>query len=186
MQGKIKQTGRLIQFLLLVTIISANTACINNSRYQADARSGYGYVDTKLADDHYQIQFTLRGDSTELAYEHALLRAAELTLEMEHRWFEVLERDEKIEHDNKIDPSQLKFNDFNRMGNNCHVNCGSGEANFSARGTELAIDKSVSKTVSTIKIRILKNELKNRENIFSANDTWKSLKLKLDTPNSMY
>lgn len=165
---------------LCLALILLTQACVNNSLYSSATRSGYGYSEEKLNDDKYRIQFVARGDKIESAKEHALLRAAELCLTEEFFWFEVLNTSEELLYDNKMDPTQLLPQSINKISGNCDIpRCGSGAHQIAEKGTNLEIGDSKSKAVVQIEILMLMGERPKSANIYSARDTYKSLRKKL-------
>ncbi len=70
--------------------------CATQTPYQpAEKRGAVGFTETQLTDNRYRIVFT--GNSrtdAETVQDYALLRAAELTLETGHDWFQLAHRDD--------------------------------------------------------------------------------------------
>ncbi len=81
-----KQTRK---FILLITVLAAAilSGCASGPDYRAAEGSRYGYQEVRLSEDHYRIQYKLRGNKPEQAMDFALLRAAELTLLNGYDWF---------------------------------------------------------------------------------------------------
>lgn len=87
--------------LSLLLIAFFLVACASQSEYrEADSR-GYGYTERQLSDDHYRIHFKARGDDTGAAMDYAMLRASEVTMEREHDWFRVVNRETLVDRENR-------------------------------------------------------------------------------------
>lgn len=86
-----------IPCLLLALLV----ACATQTPYApAEERGAPGYTETKLTSNRYRITFT--GNSStpaETVKDYALLRAAELTLQEGHDWFQLADRetDKKVQ-----------------------------------------------------------------------------------------
>jgi len=105
----------LLPLMLLPAALLA--ACATQTPYKAaEARGAVGYTETALTDNRYRIVF--KGNTytdAETVQDYALLRAAELTLETGHDWFQLANRDndETVRGGNVIE-SGLGFD--NRFG----------------------------------------------------------------------
>lgn len=80
--------------LALAASLAGLAACTTPTRYApAAAPGGIGYAEQRIEADRFRVGFT-GGDGTTpaKAFDFALRRAAELTLEQGGRWFTVLER----------------------------------------------------------------------------------------------
>ena len=80
-------------FIVLAALSLGACATTQNYAPAADA-SDYGYYSTQLDETHYRIVFNGRG-ATDLntIKDFALLRAAELTLQAGHDWFQIVDRE---------------------------------------------------------------------------------------------
>lgn len=69
-------------------------ACGGATAYQhASGPDDYGYTEARLTDNRYRVTFYGNSStSSEAVRDYALLRAAELTLERGHDWFQVADR----------------------------------------------------------------------------------------------
>jgi hypothetical protein len=81
--------------LAVCALALALSACASAPPYQPAASSlASGYSDQRLASDRYRVRFTgTERMSAAEVQDYALLRAAQLTLENGHDWFEVVASD---------------------------------------------------------------------------------------------
>lgn len=81
--------------LLMTALLAGLAACASPTPYRpAEERGAQGYTETRLTNDRYRITFT--GNSltpSETVKDYALLRAAELTLQLGYDWFHLAGRD---------------------------------------------------------------------------------------------
>lgn len=79
----------------LALVIFVVVACASTPVYRPAEEDGdIGYRETRLTDDKYRVSFRgSRSTSAEAVRDYALLRAAEVTLQNGHDWFEVLSSD---------------------------------------------------------------------------------------------
>ena len=69
-------------------------ACATSTPYGPADQSGYGYAETRIEPNRFRVAFS--GNSLtdqETVETYLLYRAAELTLEQGHDWFEIVNRD---------------------------------------------------------------------------------------------
>jgi hypothetical protein len=59
---------------------------------QARGAHDVGYYETRLADNRYVVQYRAEREDERLAEDFAMRRAAELTLEQDYDWFQILSR----------------------------------------------------------------------------------------------
>ena len=80
---------------ILVFLLVALAGCATQTTYHpADKRGDDGYTDTKLTDTRYRVTFTGNSNTpSETVKDHALLRAAELTLSQGYDWFQLADRE---------------------------------------------------------------------------------------------
>ena len=85
-------TGRLA--LSLACVISCLlAACAGAPTPYQQARNGYGYSEQRIEDNRYRVSFAGNAATTRQTVEDYLLyRAAELTVQTGHDWFEVSDR----------------------------------------------------------------------------------------------
>lgn len=100
----------LLTVLVLPSLLLVG--CATQAPYkEADKRGAVGYTETQLTDNRYRVVFT--GNSrtdAETVQDYALLRAAELTLETGHDWFQLANRDDdKTVRGGNIVGSGLEF-----------------------------------------------------------------------------
>jgi flavin-binding protein dodecin len=76
-------------------VISLMFGCASQSPYApAGQNNGYGYSESSLTSNRYRVSFTGNSrTSSDQVKDYTLLRAAELTLQHEYDWFEVVNRD---------------------------------------------------------------------------------------------
>lgn len=80
-------------FLTLTFLMLAACSSSGTNYVVASKQGDYGYSERKLTETHYRVSFT--GNSrtpVEVVQDYALLRAAELTVQKDHDWFEVADR----------------------------------------------------------------------------------------------
>lgn len=80
--------------VLLAAALGLVAACAAEpTRYQ-QARDGYGYSEQQIEEDRYRVSFAGNAATSRQTVEDYLLyRAAELTVQTGHDWFEVVDRD---------------------------------------------------------------------------------------------
>lgn len=81
--------------LVVIGLAAALAACASPSVYRPAERSGAeGYSETRLDDNRYRVSFTGNSQTDSgRVQDFALLRAAELTLQLGYDWFELANRD---------------------------------------------------------------------------------------------
>lgn len=92
--------------ILFITLVLG--ACASQSTYKAASGDGPGYKEIALGENHYRVQFKVRGHARATAGDYALLRAAELTLAQGYDWFFVEKRTTRTlnDDDNYLPSSQ--------------------------------------------------------------------------------
>lgn len=89
---------------IFVTVVALilSTGCTSSSThspgYRAAKGAGYGYRESKIAEDRYRVSYKSRGNNRGEAEDYALLRAAELTLLEDFDWFVVIRQDTQVDH----------------------------------------------------------------------------------------
>ncbi len=96
------------RFLSLLIIVVTVCACSNTTKspYKPANNAGFGYKETRLADNSYRVEFKFSGTSKN-AHSYALRRAAELTIEEGFDWFIVLKRDTLTGQDKKFPSARV-------------------------------------------------------------------------------
>ena len=81
--------------VVAMALAAALTACASQSVYRPAERTGAeGYTETRLADNRYRVSFNGNSQTESgTVQDYALLRAAELTLQLGYDWFELANRD---------------------------------------------------------------------------------------------
>jgi len=70
------------------------TACAGGPTPYQQARDGYGYSEQQIEENRYRVSFAGNSaTSRQTVEEYLLYRAAELTVQTGHDWFEVVDRD---------------------------------------------------------------------------------------------
>jgi hypothetical protein len=95
---------KLMKIIILFFAL-ALSACASQPAYKAAVGDGSGYKEIALGDNHYRVQFKLRGHSRSAARDYALMRAAELTLAQGYDWFLVEKRTTRTLNDKTISPA---------------------------------------------------------------------------------
>jgi hypothetical protein len=82
------------KFALIVIMLGLG-ACASNPKYvPADSADDYGHYSTRLDENRYRIVFNgKRTASLNTTRDYALLRAAELTMQEGHDWFQIVDRE---------------------------------------------------------------------------------------------
>lgn len=98
-----------MKFLLLFCCALLLGACTTgSSNYRAATGDGPGYKEIALDSTSYRVQFKMRGNQRTAAQNHALHRAAELTLEAGYDWFIVSKQTRRLLNDERrntaVDP----------------------------------------------------------------------------------
>lgn len=147
--------------LLFATLVLA--ACATVPTYKAaKSATGTGYSERQLEDNRWRIIFRLRNDNLALAQDLALLRAAELTLEKNHKWFEIVDRNSDADDKNR-GSTHFGFG-FGRCG---YHGCGSAYNNTTS---------SRPRSVSSIEIRFPKGAKPEGANFYDARQVIKNLR----------
>jgi len=108
---------------LVLVLGSALAACAGSSTgYEiAEEKGDYGYSERQLTQTRYRVSFT--GNSRtpiDQVQDYALLRAAELTVQKSHDWFEVANRTTTPE----VEPDSVGNEVAVRTGGPTHTRCG--------------------------------------------------------------
>lgn len=108
---------------LVLVLGSALAACAGSSTaYEiAEEEGDYGYSERQLTQTRYRVSFT--GNSRtpiDQVQDYALLRAAELTVQKNHDWFEVANRTTTPE----VEPDSVGNEVAVRTGGPTHTRCG--------------------------------------------------------------
>ena len=88
--------------VIILVLTSVLAACATSTGYETASSNGleYGYIVQQLGGGRYEVQYRLVGQNIGKAQDYALLRAAELTLESDGDWFEVIVRGPTTHQDN--------------------------------------------------------------------------------------
>lgn len=90
--------NRIVFKCIAVLSMLIMAACASQTPYVAANGSNYGYTEQELTTDRYRVTFTGNtSTSADRVQDYALLRAAELTVQKGHDWFEVTSRDHESE-----------------------------------------------------------------------------------------
>jgi len=87
--------SRLKAICLVSLVSSLMVACATSGTAYtvASKRGDYGYSERKLTETRYRVSFTGNSNTpVDLVQDYALLRAAELTVQKNHDWFEIADR----------------------------------------------------------------------------------------------
>lgn len=95
----------IMTFLSAVILLSG---CANKPEYREAKNGSVGYSEQKITDDRFRIQYKTRNNTVADAYDYALLRAAELTIEQEFDWFVVNSQETFVESE-KVPSSELQL-----------------------------------------------------------------------------
>lgn len=113
-----KFNNRSICLLVLGTLFSfLLVGCASQTAYEAAENGGYGYSQSKFTNNQYRVNFKAKGSDKEKAMDYAMLRAAELTLQNNYQWFEVVERETLIDEE-EIEP-QVNFSNRYAVVRDC-------------------------------------------------------------------
>jgi len=84
-----------MKILLSMAFVILASGCATQSAYgPADHNNGYGYSESRLTSNRYRVSFTGNSHtSSDRVKDYALLRAAELTLQQDHDWFNIVSRE---------------------------------------------------------------------------------------------
>lgn len=91
--GRLHRRLRALVAGLVIGGLVVGCASSSTQYVMAEDEGDYGYAERKLTETRYRVSFT--GNSRtpiELVQDYALLRAAELTVQKNHDWFEVADR----------------------------------------------------------------------------------------------
>ena len=102
-------------------IVMGGCAASGPAYQPARDAGGYGYSERQLTADRYVVQFVAKDHQSAAARDYALLRAAELTLQKGHAWFEVADRSTDT---HASDRSGHVGIGYTRPMTTTHTNCG--------------------------------------------------------------
>ncbi len=95
----------MIRLIVIASaLLLASCASSGPKYYQASAEGKAGYHETKLAEDRYRIAYVADANEKTMAGDLALLRAAELTMQKGHAWFEIAARSAEVTEESRITP----------------------------------------------------------------------------------
>ncbi len=84
-----------MKILMSVAFIILASGCATQSAYgPADHNNGYGYAESRLTSNRYRVSFIGNAHTpSDRVKDYALLRAAELTLQQDYDWFNIVSRE---------------------------------------------------------------------------------------------
>lgn len=148
---------RFKNLILILISVLALSACSSTVYKEARGPMSMGYSDAPLEDGRYRITF--RGRDFNIAYDFALLRAAEITLAKEHDWFRVTNAfsDEDQDH-----------------SHNAHVTVGSRygghrrHGDYWGMGFGFPLNEGYRSALHSIDIQLGKGDRPGDENVYDA------------------
>lgn len=158
--------GTVLVFFLSIMLVGC--ASVKPTPFvEASDYGEIGYSEKKLTDDQYQIIFT--GNSkTDIAQakDYALLHSARLARQKGYRWFEIIQSDSDVKTKtvSKIAPTSIKPND---VTSTCGIlGCAISTAT-SYEGGQVHFEQVADKVISTMMIKMGKNNPDNPNRVFN-------------------